>query len=322
MQGEDSNAGTPRAGRRYFPPVEDDAINHSLAIPSLTVRGLVVGYPPDRPRVLAGVDVDFPARAITAIIGPNGSGKTTLLRAALGLLTPAAGEGRLPGAPLPMHQLRPADRARHVAYVAQRPALAFAYRVRDVVAMGGLMLGVGSAARAQAAMLALQDVDLVDRADDPFDELSVGQPQGVAIARALVQLRVGVWVGGGGSSHRKLAERTQSGSTPFQALLADEPISAMDPARALATMALLRRCAGEGAAVVCVLHDVAMALRAADRVVLLSRVGTVVSAGRADEVCTPEVLGPVYGVEFAAGFVRSSSGDVRTLVPVGPSPAG
>lgn len=270
--------------------------------PTLRASGLVAGYPPARPRVLAGVSLDLSAGVVTAIIGPNGSGKTTLLRALLGLLPTSEGHVHLAGETQDVHRLPPVRRAERLAYVSQRPAVAFAYSTLEVVAMGGLMLGVGAARRHEIATHALRDVGLEDRALDPFAELSIGQQQAAAIARAIAQLRM----------------RPAHALPP--ALLADEPFSAMDPARALNAMGVLRRCAEQGVAVACVLHDIALARRWADRVVVMTGAGTIAAAGAAAEVCVPDILGPVYGVRFADATLATPSGPITTLIALSATP--
>src|SRR5690606_34376723 len=110
-----------------------------------------------------------------------------------------------------------------------------------------------------------------------FDELSVGQQQRAAMARALAQLG-----------------RRPQGAV----LLADEPLSAMDPRRALESLALIRELARDGVAVAMVLHDLSLAATWADQALLLSAEGRAVGAGPATETLSEAKLRDLFGVRF------------------------
>jgi iron complex transport system ATP-binding protein len=241
----------------------------------LEAVNLSFGYLARRP-VLREVSLALEPGAVTAIVGPNGAGKSTLVRLLLGILEPGAGQVLLDGVAVGAIPHR--QRARRLAYVPQRPSVAFAFSVRQYVELGGF--AAPGVARA-AADAALESAELAERADDPFPTLSAGQQQRAAMARAIVQLN--------GSA----------GST--SALLADEPVSAMDPRHALRAMGLLRSLAARGAAVGVVLHDLGLALRFCDRAAVLDAGGRLASAGPAASTLTPAVLDPVFGVRFTAG---------------------
>jgi iron complex transport system ATP-binding protein len=223
--------------------------------------------------VLAGVSLGLEPGTITAIVGPNGAGKSTLLRLLLGILGPTAGRVTLDGTPVA--EILHRQRARHVAYVPQRASVAFAFTVREFVSLGRYAAGEGG--DPGAIERTLRRVDLADRAEDPFPILSVGQQQRAALGRALVQLD-----GHGGT----------------RVLLADEPVSAMDPRQALLTMRLLRDLAATGAAIAVVLHDLTLALRVADQALVLDGSGRPAALGPAAATLTPSMLDPVFGVRF------------------------
>ncbi len=216
----------------------------------LAVRGARVRYG-DR-EVLHGVDVDVHAGELLAVLGANGSGKTTLLRAAAGL-TPHLGRVLVDG--------RPRGRV-DVALVFQRIHLVTRRTVLDNVCAGALgRLPLRSSlvpalfprALREEAMGCLDRVGLADRAHDRAGSLSGGQQQRVAVARALCQRA--------------------------RVLLADEPVSALDPAAAEQVLGLLAELAHtERLAVLAVLHQPDLAARHADRVVGL-RSGHVVLVG-------------------------------------------
>lgn len=152
--------------------------------PAIEVEDLTVAYA-DQP-VLWDVDLQVPAGAKMAVVGPNGAGKSTLIKAAMGLVTPVAGEIRVFGTAR--------DRTRgEIAYVPQRSALEwdFPTDVLDVVTMGTYgSLGWFRRPRArqrEEALEALHRVDMEAYARRPIAQLSGGQQQRVLLARALVQ---------------------------------------------------------------------------------------------------------------------------------------
>lgn len=249
---------------------------------------LVFGYAPDRP-VLGGVSARLDAGSMCALVGPNGAGKSTLLKLLLGVLRPSGGRVLLDDRGV--LELPHRERARRMAYVPQRASLAFAFTVREFVRLGRFAArGEGDAAAADAA---LERVGLADRADDPLGTLSAGQQQRAGLARALAQLH------GGGDGRERF-------------LLADEPVSAMDPRHALEAMSLLRSLADAGLGVVVVLHDLTLASRFCDRALVLEEGGRLAAEGASSEALSPEVLGRVFGVGFAS--VEAPGGE-RVLIP-------
>lgn len=263
---------------------------------TLRADALEFGYARERP-VLRDVTAAFEPGALTAVVGPNASGKSTLLRLLLGVLRPWSGRAALDGTDVV--SLTHRRRARSIAYIAQRAGVAFAFSVRQVVAMGRFAAGAGPDADARAADAALERVDLADRADEPFGVLSAGQQQRAMLARALAQL-------------------DDPDARAGRVLLADEPVSAMDPRHAIETMALLRDRARAGIAVAVVLHDLTLAARFADRAVVLGADGRVAAAGPVAEALDPAVIGPVFAVRFD----RLAGGDPAAvaLIPSLPAP--
>ncbi len=228
--------------------------------------------------VLRGLSASFPCGAVSCVVGPNGAGKSTLLRIAAGLLEPGAGHVALDGRSV---AAMPApERARRIVHVPQASRVGFAFSALAVVRMGRYSAAGDSGS--DAACRALDRVGLLDRADEPFGTLSAGQQQRVTLARALAQLDL----------------PGPPGAT--RAVLADEPVSAMDPLFARRSLDLLGEVARAGTVVVIVLHDLAAVLRHADRVVLLDGTGTVAAAGTTDEALRPERLEQVFGVPFRA----------------------
>ncbi|MCC6950366.1 MAG: ABC transporter ATP-binding protein [Phycisphaerales bacterium] len=246
--------------------------------------------------VLSAVDAEFPAGTLTAVIGPNGAGKSTLLRLLAGLLTPASGGVSLGDEAIP--SIPPFRRARQLAYMPQRSEVAFPFSAREVVALGRFA-SEHSPADTIAAALAIADVS--DRADDCFGVLSAGQQQRVTLARALAQLGVGEAAG------------TLSTHSAARALLADEPVAALDPIHVAGTLSLLRRLARAGLSVVVVVHDLSLVLEYCDLVLALDGAGRVAGKGDPRRTLTPELLRAVFGTTFRAA--RDEAGQVVALLP-------
>lgn len=226
----------------------------------------------NRRRVVEGVSLTLQPGQLLALVGPNGAGKSTLIRAAVGLLPLAAGRVTLDGAQV--GGMSPQDRARRIAYLPQGHQAVWPVPVRRIVGLGRLphrrAFAPASAADEAAIARAMALADVSDFADRPVSELSGGERARVMLARALA-VEAGV-------------------------LLADEPVSALDPRHQLQVMTLMRRIADDGAAVVCVLHDLGLAARFCDHVAVLDHGRLVVSGPPAVALC-PTVLRDTYGVE-------------------------
>jgi len=206
--------------------------------------------------VLDGVDFEVRRGELVAFLGANGSGKSTTLKCVMGLTEPDAGSIELDGRRLDaLRGQALVEARRRAAMVFQKICLVPRRTALDNVCAGGLsrVRGAGSVSPLffpkdlrEEAMACLDRVGLADRALDRAGRLSGGQQQRVAIARALCQ-RAGV-------------------------VLADEPVSALDPAAAEQVMTLLADLAhDEGLAVAAVLHQPDLALRHADRAIGLLR---------------------------------------------------
>ena len=221
-------------------------------------------------RVLADVSLAIDAGEIVALLGPNGAGKTTLMRAALGLAPLQAGQAMLAGDD--PHKLTARERALRAAYLPQRPQSIWPISVESLVALGRYAHGAAperlSARDAAAVDAALEACALTPLRQRSMNELSGGEKARAHLARALAQ--------------------------GARLLVLDEPTAGLDPAQALAVADIVRAHAAQGGAVLFSTHDVALAVRAAPRVLLL-REGRVLAQGEAAQALTPEALEAAYG---------------------------
>ncbi len=225
-----------------------------------------------RRRALSRVDLSPEPGRLTVIVGPNGAGKTTLVRALAGLLTPAEGAVTLGGAPVA--RMRGAERARSIAYLPQEGGIAWPLAVSSVIALGRLPHGENPdelPAQGRAAVAeAIRCVGLEGFEDRAATELSGGERARVLLARAL--------------------------ATQAPVLLADEPVAALDPRHQLVVLDVLKDHARAGATVVAIMHDLTLAARFADDVVLLNH-GVIRAHGRPEEVLTEAQLASGFGIE-------------------------
>lgn len=190
------------------------------------------------------------------LIGPNGAGKTTLLRAALGLL-PHQGRSSLSA-------LSPRARARAAAFLPQARDIAWPVDLRTLVA-----LGRAGGTDAEAVARAIGRMGLGPLAGRIATELSGGEQARALIARALAQ------------------------DTPL--LVADEPVAGLDPEAQLRTLQVFRDLAGEGRGVIASIHDLGLAARFCDRLVMMQG-GRIVADGTPGAVLTDARLADVFGI--------------------------
>jgi iron complex transport system ATP-binding protein len=252
----------------------------------MKVTGLTLGY---TERVIVdAVDLDLPSGELTAIVGPNGSGKSTLLRGMSRLLRPRAGSVHLDG--VDIAALSGTQLARRLALLPQSPLTPESLTVGDLVSRGRFphrsWFQRWSPADDAAVREALEQVSLLDRFADPVSELSGGQRQRAWLAMVLAQ------------------------DTPY--LLLDEPTTFLDLAHAVDVMALARRIAHESErTVVCVIHDLTLAARFADHVVVLSE-GEVAAAGAPTAVLSEQLLSDVFGLTARVLYVDGAPAIVPT----------
>ncbi len=248
--------------------------------------------------VLRGVSLHVNENEVVGLVGPNGAGKTTLLHILLGLLRPQQGSVTLCGGEVA--GLRRRQIAQRAAFVPQDARIDFAFTVREVVAMGrnpylGRFRPEG-AHDVEVVERALEQTETAALADRAADSLSGGERQRVLVARALAQ------------------------ETPV--ILLDEPTANLDLAHQLEVMTLVRRIAGAGRCALAAIHDLSLASRYCDRIVVLYD-GTVAAEGSPDEVLTEANLARYFRVRAVVRVQVGGAGlSVVPLHPVTADPGG
>jgi len=233
-----------------------------------------------------GLDARFEPGRVTCVVGPNGAGKSTLMACLGGLRRPDAGAVRL--GETGVLGLGHAARARRIGFLPQTPEIAWPIDVEALVTLGRTphrTSGRSPADRAAVAA-AMRETGVAAFAPRRVDTLSGGERARVLIARAL------------------------AGEPEW--LLADEPLTGLDPGHQIDACGLFRRLAHErGLGVVMTLHDLPLALRLADSVLVLAE-GGLLASGAPAEALTPEVIRRAYGVE--ARLVAGHHGPVLELI--------
>jgi iron complex transport system ATP-binding protein len=240
--------------------------------------------------LLSAVNLVVRRGEMVGLVGPNGSGKTTLLRVLAGLRSPESGRVRYGGRTMP--QIGARELARKVAFLAQGGSVHWPMRVDALVALGRLphrrpFAGLDAADR-EAIDRAIVAADVASLRRRTMQQISGGERMRVLLARAL--------------------------AVDAQMLLADEPVTALDPLHQIQVMELLRALVRKGRGGVVVLHDLALAARFCDRLILLAH-GGILAEGPALDVLSDANLARAYGVEV----IRGERDGVPFLLPWKPS---
>jgi iron complex transport system ATP-binding protein len=254
----------------------------------LAARGVTVGY--GARTVIDELDVTVPPGVVTTIIGPNGCGKSTLLRTLSRLLKPAGGRVVLDGEDIAT--LRTRDVAKKLGLLPQAPVAPEGLTVSDLVARGRhphqSWLRQWSSDDADVVARALAMTGVSGLADRPVDSLSGGQRQRVWISMTLAQ--------------------------GTDLLLLDEPTTYLDLAHAIDVLDLVDDLHESGCTVVMVLHDLNLATRYSDNLVVM-RDGAILAQGHPRDVITAELLHEAFGLR--AKVIDDPVGDRPLIVPIG-----
>ena len=232
--------------------------------------------------VLRDVSLSLSSGHLVALVGPNGAGKTTLLRALAGLVS-STGTVEVAGDRLSSLALR--ERAKRFGYLPQGHLVHWPLPAKDVVALGRYPHGATDPARLsprdEAAVLrAMQATNVVGFSERPVTELSGGERSRVALARVL--------------------------AVEAPIVLADEPTASLDPHYQIDVMINLRSAADRGVLVVVVTHDLGLAARFADTVLVLSD-GRLVAQGKPAEALSDQVMADVFRISAYRADYRNEA---------------
>jgi iron complex transport system ATP-binding protein len=232
--------------------------------------------------VLDGISLSLPPGRLVALVGPNGAGKTTLLRALAGLVS-STGSIEVGGERLSALALR--ERARRFGYLPQGHVVHWPLPARDVVALGRYPHGATDPGRLspedeRAVTRAMQATNVNAFAERPVTELSGGERSRVALARVL--------------------------AVEAPVVLADEPTASLDPRYQIDVMLTLRNAADRGVLVLVVTHDLGLAARFADIVLVLSG-GRLVAQGTPQEALSEQLMADVFRVSAYRADYRNEA---------------
>ncbi|MFA7638865.1 MAG: ABC transporter ATP-binding protein [Parvibaculum sp.] len=235
-----------------------------------------IGFSIGEKKILSNIGFTVEGGGLVGLIGPNGAGKSTLARLIAGLTKPESGKIDLDGRPL--QSIGRKALAREIAYMPQGHTVHWALEVYQVVALGRLPhLGpFASVSDEDAAAIeqAIDIADIRDFVDRDVTTLSGGERARVMLARAL--------------------------AVESPVLLVDEPIASLDPFHQIKVMHLLRSIAEQGRLVIAVLHDLSLAARFCDRLLLLGE-GRLIADGMPRDVLNNLNLAETYAIEGLHG---------------------
>ena len=242
-----------------------------------------------RATLLKAVDLTIRPGETLAIVGPNGAGKSTLLRLLSADIRPSSGTITINGRNISLYSA--AELAMRRAMLSQHVNVSFPFTVREIVGMGG-----GSQPRSMSDALvdaAISEVGLQDFHQRELPTLSGGEQQRAHFARVLVQLACGEHANGPG------------------VLLLDEPTSSLDLRHQIALVEIARHRASNGTAVIAVLHDLNLAVRFADRIIVLHH-GALVAEGTPGTTITTELVRRVFEIDVP---VRQTADGAPYVLP-------
>lgn len=239
---------------------------------SISVANLRVGYTPDRP-VISDLSLNIPGGQVTTIIGPNGCGKSTLLRAIGRLIPSQGGDVRLGDTDI--GSMKRKDIAKTIGVLPQSPISPPGLIVSDLVSRGRhphqSWIRQWSSSDEEEVNAALEMTDVAELADRSVDSLSGGQRQRVWISMVLAQ-------------HTDV-------------LFLDEPTTYLDLAHSIEVLDLVNRLRRDlDRTVVMVLHDLNLAIRYSDNLVVM-RDGDLIATGKPEEIITSELLKDVFELD-------------------------
>ncbi|MRI33090.1 heme ABC transporter ATP-binding protein [Endozoicomonas sp. OPT23] len=227
----------------------------------------------DGKTLLDDVSIQVNPGEVVTVLGPNGAGKSTLLKVISGERKPTTGEVLLNGrSDWPLSQ-----QALMMGVLPQSSSLSFPFTVEEVVLLGRIPCTSDHQENLDIVSKALKEVDGFHLKDRQYTTLSGGEKQRVHMARVLSQ----IW------TESELGKRY---------LLLDEPTSALDPAHQQLTLKMARKQADQGMGVLVILHDLNLAARYSDRLVILKE-GAIAAQGTPAEALTRETVDAIFDID-------------------------
>ncbi len=225
--------------------------------------------------LLNSVSLTVAPGEIVSVLGPNGAGKSTLMKTVTGDRKVTAGEVILNG----QKQWSQSEKALMMGVLPQSSSLSFPFTVEEVVLLGRIPCATDHSANLTIAHKALEKVDCFALRSQRYTTLSGGEKQRVHMARVLCQ----IW------DECPLGPRY---------LLLDEPTSALDPAHQQQTLKVARAQADAGMGVLVILHDLNLAARYSDRIIMLKQ-GEIAAEGPPFNVLRPDIIKKVFNIEVS-----------------------
>jgi len=225
--------------------------------------------------LLRNIDLSVEAGQVTVLVGPNGAGKSSLLKVLTGELNPSQGSVSLNQLELSQWDIQ--KKASVLAVLPQHSELNFPFTANEVVSLGCIPHATGYAVDQQITADALQLVDASYLQRRLYTQMSGGEKQRVQLARVLAQ----VW------SPSDFGE---------QFLVLDEPTAAFDLAHQQMTLSIVKQFAARGVGVLMVLHDLNLAARCADNLVVVNG-GSIEACGSPAQVLTEHLVEKVFDVK-------------------------
>ena len=250
----------------------------------IELRNICVAY--EKRRILHRINAAFPSGKLTAVIGPNGSGKTTLLKAAAAIIPSESGEIFADGENL--LRMKTKKRAKKISYLSQGRS------IPEMTAEQAVLHGrfarlpypyIYTAKDKEAAIAAMERMEISEFASAPMATLSGGMRQNVYLAMALAQ------------------------ETDY--ILLDEPTTYLDIKNRFQIMDTLRALANNGKGIVAVLHDLELALQYADEIAVMQD-GAIVAKDTPEVICRSKILDRVFQISLQQ--IQTESGDTHYVI--------
>lgn len=239
---------------------------------ALSLKNITVNL--GRRSFLKDLNLDLNNGELIAIVGPNGAGKSTLLKAISGDQPCAQGHILFHGKPL--HKLAANKRAQNIAVLPQHNSLNFSFSAQQVVALGRIPHDTGLRQDNQFVTEAMAAMDISHLAERLYTHLSGGEKQRVQLARVLAQ----IW--------------QVSKHFPSRLLLLDEPTAHLDLGHQQQLMSVIKQFTRQSVTVLCVLHDINLAIRYADTLIAMSH-GKIEAIGPPENIVTQAMIEKLIG---------------------------